>query len=708
MLKKRWARGLAVGAAAALLVFALDAAHVFRLLEGKSWDARMSAFADPAKASRDIVLILVDQPSLDFYTGQGITWPWPRELYGAIVRHLAAGGAKAVFFDITMTEGSRFGVEDDQALASAVAEAGNVYLPVFLSTEEAAANGAPGADDMNLFQTKAEAALPREVRGEKAAGGSEARPESFKSATLPIPDLLKAARGVVNVRVNPDADGIYRRTPLYFPFRSFDVDSVPLALSLASKPGLDLRSIPRDSQGNVCLRFFGGTGTYTAYSAAGVINSYAQTLEGRKPQVPPGEFSGKTVLIGLSAVGLHDIKASPLSGVVPGVEIHAAAVDSIVNGHAFRFPGRPAAWIYIALLALAAGIVLSALKKTAAQTAAVVVFLLLPAALSAGAFSARYWLDFAAPEAAVLFTLVGAAVLNYAVEGRERRFLKGVFHHYLSPAVIDRILEDPGRLKLGGEEREITSFFSDIAGFTTISEALGPAGLVALLNEYLTEMTDLILDSGGTLDKYEGDAMIAFWNAPLDLPDHALRAARTALACQARLAEIGPDLEKKFGRRISARIGLNTGPAIVGNMGSARRFDYTAIGDTINLAARLESAGKQYGLNLLAGEATVIKAGDALVVREIDLVRVVGKTKPVRIYELVGEAGRVSGETLERLDRFARGLALFRGRSFSDAEFEFAGLDGDPVAALYAERSRRLAVTPLPEDWDFVTSLQSK
>lgn len=708
MLKKRGTRGLAVGAVAALVVFALDAAHVFRRLEWKSWDARMSAFADPAKASKEIVLILVDQPSLDFYAGQGITWPWPRELYGAIVRHLAAGGAKAVFFDITMTEGSRFGVEDDQSLAAAAAAAGNVYIPVFLSTEETAPDAAPGTEDLALFRNKAEAALPREVRGEEPAGGPEAWPEFFKSVTLPVPDLLKAARGVVNVRVNPDADGIYRRTPLFFPFRSFYVGSVPLALSLASRPGLDLRTLPGDDEGNICLRFFGKTGAYKAYSAAAVINSYAQSLQGQKPQVPAGEFAGKTVLLGLSAVGLYDIKASPLSGVVPGVEIHAAAVDSIVNGHAFRFPGRPVTWIYLGLLALAAGIILSALKKTAAQTTAVIVFLLLPAALSAGAFAARTWLDFAAPEAAVLFTLVGAAVGNYAVEGRERRFLKGVFHHYLSPAVIDRILEDPGRLKLGGEEREITSFFSDIAGFTTISEALGPAGLVALLNEYLTEMTDLILDSGGTLDKYEGDAMIAFWNAPLDLPDHALRAARTALACRARLAEIGPELEKKFGRRISARIGLNTGPAIVGNMGSARRFDYTAIGDTINLAARLESAGKQYGLNLLAGEATVEKAGDALVVREVDLVRVVGKTKPVRIYELIGEAGRVPGETLERLDHYARGLALFRGRSFADAEFVFAGLEGDPVAALYIERCRRLGATPLPEDWDFVTSLQSK
>ena len=713
MLKKRGARGLAVGAAALLVVLGLDAVHAFRRLEWKSWDARMSAFADPAEASKDIVLILVDQYSLDFYGNQGITWPWPRELYGAIVRHLVRGGATACFFDITMTEGSRFGVEDDQAFAAAMTEAGNVFVPVFLSAEESGSG--PGVDPAGgaLFRKKtAGSSVPSGVAG--MAG------ESFRSVTLPIPEILNASRGAANVRVNPDADSIYRRAPLFFPFHgnggagagvpdeSFAVPSVPWALASANRPGLDSRTIPVDGEGRMVIRFFGPAGTYRAYPAAAVINSYAQGLEGQKPQVPPEEFTGKTVLVGLSAVGLFDIKASPLSGVVPGVEIQAAALDTVLNGRGFRFPGRAATWIYIGILALAAGLALSLLRKTAAQTAAFAGFLLLPAAAAVGAFRAGYWLDFVAPVAAILVSLIGAAVMNYGVEGRERRFLKGVFHHYLSPAVIDRILEDPGRLRLGGEQREVTSFFSDVAGFTSISEALGPADLVALLNEYLTEMTDLILDSGGTLDKYEGDAIIAFWNAPLDDPDHALRAGRTALACQSRLSAMAPALEKKIGRRLRMRIGLNTGPAIVGNMGSARRFDYTAIGDTINLASRLESAGKQYGVHLLAGEATVNKAGDALISREVDVIRVVGKTKPVRIYELIGERGTVSETVTRRLELFRRGLALFRERAFGEAESVFSGIEDDPVAALYRERCRTLAASPPPDDWDFVFNLQAK
>ncbi|HOY99293.1 MAG TPA: adenylate/guanylate cyclase domain-containing protein [Candidatus Aminicenantes bacterium] len=702
MLKKRGARGLAVGAAAFALILGLDAAGVFRRLEWKAWDARMSVFARPAKASPDIVLILVDQYSLDFYQEQGITWPWPRELYGAIIRHLAAGGAAAIFFDIAMTEGSRFGVEDDRAFAAAAAAAGNVFVPVFLSLDEGSSG--PGIDPAagELFRAKAEAAS-----GPSGPPGSAA--EVFPSVTLPLTEILGAARGAVNVRVNPDADSIYRRIPLFFSYRDdFRVPSVPWALASAVRPGLDPRTVPVDREGRIVIRFYGPAGTYRAYPAAAVINAYAQTLEGTNPQVPPEEFAGKTVLVGLSAVGLFDIKAGPLSGVMPGVEIQAAALDTLLHGKGFRFPSRGAAWAYLAFLALAAGLVLSLLRKTAAQAAASAGFLLLPAFGAAAAFQAGIWLDFSAPAAAVLLSLVASAVLNYGVEGRERRFLKGVFHHYLSPAVIDRILEDPGRLRLGGEEREITSFFSDVAGFTSISEALEPAVLVSFLNEFLTGMTDLILDAGGTLDKYEGDAIIAFWNAPLDDPDHALRAAQTALACQARLAAAAPEWEKKYGRRIRMRIGLNTGPAIVGNMGSSRRFDYTAIGDTVNLASRLESAGKQYGADLLAGEATVKKAGEELVFREVDIVRVVGKTKPVRIYELIGEKGKISGETARRLELYGRALGLFRRRAFGEAEDVFSRIENDAPAVLYRDRCRKLRASPPPDDWDFIYDLQVK
>jgi adenylate cyclase len=504
--------------------------------------------------------------------------------------------------------------------------------------------------------------------------------------------------------VNPDDDGIYRRTPLSFRFRDLVLPSVPLALAGPRSPS----SVPTDAAGNMIVRFFGRTGTYPSYRIAALLNSAAQIQQGKTPQIAPSEFRGKTVLVGLTAVGLFDLKSSPLSAVIPGAEIQAAALDTLLHKAYFK-PIAPIPTLALALaFALGAGIVVSRARKPVLVVPAFALFLALPAAASCAAFAAGAWLDFVFPEAGVLFALIGASVLNYSIEGRERRFLKGVFSHYLSPAVIERILADPELVRLGGEEREITSFFSDVAGFTSISESLKPADLVRLLNEYLSEMTDLILDAGGTLDKYEGDAIVAFWNAPLDVPGHALRACRTALACGRRLAEIRPELERRYGHGLRMRIGLNTGPAVVGNMGSGRRFDYTAMGDTVNLAARLESAGKQYGVSLLAGEATVAAAGEEILAREADLIRVVGKAQPVRIYELLGERAGATEADLERHRRYHEALGLFRGRDWERSKSAFEALGGDPLARIYVERCRTFLREAPPAEWDGVFDLKAK
>jgi len=332
----------------------------------------------------------------------------------------------------------------------------------------------------------------------------------------------------------------------------------------------------------------------------------------------------------------------------------------------------------------------------------------LPGLAALVAYGQGTWLEFVAPELAVLVSFIGAALLNYRTEGRQRRFIKNVFRYYLSPHVIDGILADPSLLRLGGEKRIISSFFSDVQGFTSISENLTPEELVALLNAYLSEMTDIILDTGGTLDKYEGDAIIAFWNAPLEQPDHALRACRAALRCQARLGELRAEFKAKYGREVRMRIGLNSGEAVVGNMGSKNRFDYTAMGDTINLAARLEGACKQYGIGLLAGEGTVSRAGEAVVCREVDVIRVVGKKKSVKVFELIGEAGQVSPEQLSLLRDFGAALDSYRRREWQKALKGFLALKDDPVAAVYAGRCRELLISPPPGDWDGVFELKSK
>ncbi len=266
------------------------------------------------------------------------------------------------------------------------------------------------------------------------------------------------------------------------------------------------------------------------------------------------------------------------------------------------------------------------------------------------------------------------------------------------------MVKNPELLRLGGEKREISIFFSDLQGFTTISEKLDPEALTALLNDYLTAMTDIILDAGGTIDKYEGDAIIAFWNAPLAQPDHALRAVRAALACQERLAELRPAFRARVGHDLHMRIGINTGTAVVGNLGSARRFDYTMLGDAVNLAARLEGVNKEFATYTLISAATRAALDDSIALREISRVAVVGRREAVQIFEPLP----TGGFDIEVLDIFAQGLECYYAGEFSAAAVHFKKIaDKDPTAALYAERCRDLAAIP-PPDWTGVWQLQGK
>jgi adenylate cyclase len=278
---------------------------------------------------------------------------------------------------------------------------------------------------------------------------------------------------------------------------------------------------------------------------------------------------------------------------------------------------------------------------------------------------------------------------NYATEGKQKLFIKSAFSQYLSPSVIDQLLADPGRLSLGGERREISIFFSDVQGFTTISEKLDPAQLTELLNDYLSIMTDTILESGGTIDKYEGDAIIAFWNAPVSYEDHAARALKASLACQRLMAERQGFFQEKFGCSLLTRIGLNTGYAVVGNMGSSKRFDYTMIGDSVNLASRLEGLNKQFGTYLMCTETTFTQAlkTASFFGRKLALVAVVGKHEPTAVWEPMPEA--VFAEKKTVLDRFNEARDLFYQGAFAQALPLFEALqDRDKPAYYYAEQCR--------------------
>jgi adenylate cyclase len=691
----RLRRGLVLGLVAASLGFAVYTSKIARPWEWKSWDLRLKLLAQPSRASRDIVILLIDQYSLDVYEKQqGLSWPWPRQLYSAVADYLHAGGARAVFFDLLFSESSRSGVEDDQDFARAMERSGNVFLPLSLSQSEDSLAEVP-AERLERFS------IP-------APTGSKAKFPAARSATLPVDVLLQAASGAGNVLFLPDGDGIFRRLPMAVFYQDLLIPSAPLALAGASQSGAVLSDIPLDSEGQAIIRYHGGEGTYKTYSIAAIINSWAQMEQGTAPQVPPAEFAGKTVFVGGRAPGILELRPTPLGAVYPGVEIHATALDNILAKDFIRAQPIASVLGFLLVFSLLTAVGASALRKVWHQGLFFILCVGLPLAAAWLGFLAGRWVELVAPELAVVSGFVATALLNYGVEGKQRRFIKGVFRHYLSPEVIERIIENPDLLSLGGEKREITSFFSDLAGFTSISERLSPEELVALLNEFLSEMTDIILENGGTLDKYEGDAIIAFWNAPLDQPDHALRACRAAVECQKRLAELGARWAGKAGRPLTMRVGLNSGPAVVGNMGSARRFDYTAMGDTINVASRLEGACKIYGVPVLAGEETYARVKDEIAARLVDRVRVVGKKLPVSIYEIAGRQDAPGAAAAEKLAVFERARQAFLRRDWDAAAALFSVLEGDGPAAVYVERCRLFKETPPPGDWDGVFDLKQK
>ncbi len=292
---------------------------------------------------------------------------------------------------------------------------------------------------------------------------------------------------------------------------------------------------------------------------------------------------------------------------------------------------------------------------------------------------------------------------------RDKRKVRQAFSYYLPQGVIDRMLDSDRAPTLGGETKELTVLFSDLAGFTSLSEKMAPEAVVSLLNQYLNEMTDIIEAHGGFVEKFIGDAIVAVFGAPLPVPDHALSAVQAALSCQQRLRELEPDLRLPSGFGLEARIGINTGEMLIGNIGSRGQFNYTVMGDAVNLASRLEGVNKVYGSGILASEETVKRYPADFVFREVDLVRVLGRQQPLRIFEPLGFRGEIAEGQLLRLQSFADAVSDFRASHFGKAAESFARLASeDPVAEAFAERARDYAASPPPHDWDGVHNLDQK
>ncbi|MBK9032870.1 MAG: adenylate/guanylate cyclase domain-containing protein [Myxococcales bacterium] len=587
----------------------------------------------------------------------------------------------------------------DDALVAAIADAKVVVLGALfrLITSAGERPAAPPAEPAGLAGAQVS----------ESVGGAATVPSAYAVA-FTMPGMAAGAIAAGAVNHYRDDDGVARRVPLVIEYggRYYQALGLTLAALATQQPTrffaarrtvtLGERTLPVTAR----LNFLGRP--FPRVSAAAV-------LDGR---VGAAELHGKIVIVGFTHAA-YDKVPTPFDPTADGVELHATLLHNLLYDELLRDAGTAAE--VAALLVFAALAIALQLRRVRRR-------LWLPLIIAIGALAA--WsaigqalfargvvVELVAPAATFALTMLAATVATLATEGREKAHLRSAFAQYVSKSLVERIVANPRATRLGGERREMSVLFSDIRGFSRIAEALPPEQLADFLNEYLTPMTTIVLERDGTLDKYIGDAVMAMWNAPLPVGDHAGRACDAALAMQAALGPLNQGWASRGRPNVQIGIGINTGPMSVGNMGSEARFDYTVLGDAVNLAARLEPLTKEYAVDILVGEATATAARD-FVFRELGRVRMKGKDQPARIFQLCGRTGGPGVPTAAALAAWTDAMAAFGARDFADAAARFAALAAaapdDGAARVLAARAAELAAAPPPDDWDGVYDQRSK
>lgn len=739
--------GLALLAAAAV---GLDPGGQLENFERRTLDARARQHAAPTSHTERIVILDITEETIERLAPLYGRWPWPRALHGEVAEYLAADGATAVGFDLLFAEAATRREVDaaeweglaalarsadlaevrgelarriealqpglgDREFVASVARAGNVFQAAVFAPTPPGAQGAAAA---------VAPPVPVAARSEAAVRGQ---------ALLPFAELAKASRGIGHINALPDADGTYRRfAPLLWQAdRQAAYPSLGLAIA-AHVRGLPLASLRRtpdglafgdgvlplaadDSawirfQGGILQRAAGGGETFQSHYRhlpyELVLAAKDLRAAGRESPLAADTFRDKIVLVSAQAAGLSDLRATPFSPVTPGIEIHANIIDSLLAGRFLRAPPSWAAWLLTLALCLAAALMAQKLRFRLG----VPLFLGL-----AGGFAGAAWAAYGAgwvlplvpPLAALAIAFGGMLLARAALAERDKRWLRTAFGHYLAPSVLEEVLRQPDKLRLGGERRRMTVLFSDVAGFTGFSEKLPPEEVSALLNGYLDRMTACVAQTGGTLDKFVGDAVMAEWNAPLAQPDHAARACETALLM---LEEVGRQSTawQTAGGALEIRIGINTGEMVVGNMGSHQVFDYTVIGNEVNTASRLEPLNKAFGTRIIVAGATRREAEEQrpghFVFRPLARVSPKGRAEPLDIFELVGWQEKLDAALRERLVLFEEAMAHYLARRFDEAQQAFSKVlerqaDDGPAQAFVSLCEGHLAHPP-PAEWN--------
>lgn len=702
----------------------------FQRLELASLDYRFLQRGTRALDSSDVIIVEVSDESFKSLPER---WPWPRSYYAHLIRNLKAAGAKTIGIDILLSEPDPRSSSNDNDLRSAIRKTGIVVLAGKMDAQEKSYRVVSGDEDFgNLFFS------------------------------------VDSSLGLVNVR--NDVDGVYRRySPFWdriggkkdeknvhrIPTFSFAVlnkflSLPPLATASNSNQSFEYggRVIPKYDPSSMLINFYGPSGTFRRIKFADVMDDETiTTTEEAKSGQQINTFSDpdfgyrydrtfkdKIVLVGSTMPEDHDLFPVSIArgsqsddNLMYGVEIHANVIESVLRNEFLRRQSRLSEIILIMLLSFGTFFATSALRSGQSTRHFIVellAFILVLCGIgiigvAALVFFMKYDLVIAviSPMLAILGGYIASTAYHYAVERKQRLLIKDMFSTYVNPTVVEELIANPEKLRLGGERRELTVLFSDIEGFATISEKMQSEQLVALLNEYFTMMTGIILEHRGTLDKFLGDAVIAFWGSPLPQKDHALRACVSALEMQDALAQRRTRWQTQGVPPIRIRIGINTGEMIVGNMGGLvagkRTFNYTVIGDNVNIASRLEGANKVYHTGIIVSQATYDLVKDKILGRELDLIAVKGRSEPLRTFELIQLLDKSIDSKLEKfLDLYAKGLRLYRMRQWKEAENKFRDAlvqrEVDYPTALYLERINYFAAHPPPDVWDGVFELPTK
>jgi adenylate cyclase len=688
---------------------------------------------DPrVKTARPVTIVDIDEKSLAKF-GQ---WPWPRTRIADMIINLTQLGAVVIAFDVVFAEPDRLNPDAAAETMRYLDEATRSKLRALPSNDQIFADAARrsrvvlGETGLAQVMTELDSTLP--VTGFAMLGED---PEPFM---FDFPGLLRnvhvlevAAAGRGLITINPERDGIIRRVPMMLraqgttmPSLSFEIlrvlSSSPTILIKSDRAGIKSVGVrglelPTNRNGQLWVHY--------AHNDPSIYVSAADVLDG---SVAPDKIARKLVLIGTSAVGLSDIKTTPVSAAMPGVEIHAQVLEAALTKSLLAQPPYGPLLEFGAALVL--GILVIAFAPKFGPVTLVVVGALFATLLVGTSWyyytQHRLLIDFTYPlmsTTAIYLTLIFSSFVR---EQAQRRQIRSAFGQYLSPALVEQLAQSPEKLQLGGEEREMTIMFSDVRGFTTISESYksDPQGLTALMNRFLTPLTNAILARKGTIDKYMGDAIMAFWNAPLDDREHQVNACEAALDMLEQIDVLNKEraIEAENGGHryipINVGVGLNTGTCVVGNMGSNLRFDYSVLGDSVNLASRLEGQSKEYGFPIIVGSRTALAVKDKFAILELDFIMVKGKKEPEVIYAIAGREDTAHSGRFQRLRNLTiEMLACYRNRDWEGALAAIErGRRTDDAGALellynlYETRILGYRENPPPEDWNGAFALLTK